>query len=66
MLPRIRESHLSAAALRHHPAQNRPDLGICPRGARRDILYAGLRGRGIVLFRHKFKNESRPPRITHV
>jgi hypothetical protein len=63
---RGRERHLHAAALRHHPAQDRHDLGVHPRGARRDILYAGLRGRGIVLFCHKFENESRPPRITPV
>ena len=59
----VRERYLHAAALRHHPVQDRHDLGICPRGARRDILYAGLRGRGIVLFRHKLKTESRPPQI---
>ena len=61
----VRERHRHAAALRHHPAQDRHDLGIRPRGARRDILYAGLRGRGIVLFRHKLKSEPRPPQITY-
>ena len=37
-----------AAPLRHHPLQDRPDLGVCSRRALGDVLYAGHRGRAVV------------------
>jgi hypothetical protein len=62
----VPERGLHAPSPRQHPAQGRPDLAIYSRGALRDISYAGLRGRGFFLFRHKSRDEPRPPRITRM
>ncbi len=62
----VPERDLHAAALRHHPPQNRPDLCIHPRAALGDVFYAGPRGRVVVVRFHKAGNASRPPQVTAV
>jgi hypothetical protein len=47
--PKYRRTRSRAVPLRHHPAQNRPDLRVYPSGTCPDILYAGPRGRVVVI-----------------
>ena len=58
------QRHAGASLLRQYPAQERPDLGVCPRFALRDVIYAGHRGRVAVVCFHKTADAARPPRIT--
>ena len=60
------QRHAGASLLRQYPAQERPDLGVCPRFALRDVIYAGHRGRVVVVCFHKTANAARPPRITQL
>ena len=62
----VAEGRPDTAALRHHPAQNHPDLRVHTRGGRPDILYAGPRGRVVVVVCHKAANVSRPPQVTRL
>ena len=60
------QRHRGAPLLRHHPAQDRPDLRIRPRRAVRDISYAGQRGRVVFALFHKPGNAPRPPQVTRL
>lgn len=53
-----------SAAPPHHPAQQAADQRVRSLVTGRGILYAGHRGRGLVLFCHENRNEPRPPSIT--
>jgi hypothetical protein len=45
--------HAGTTPLRHHPLQDTSDLGICSRRAISHVLYAGHRGRVVVVVFHK-------------
>jgi hypothetical protein len=53
--------HRRAALLRHHTPQDRPELGICSRRAIGDVLYAGHRGRVVVVVFRKPPTRHGPP-----